>query len=91
MGILISFFLFFFHFPPGLPAHDNHREEKILTSHIMENVEEESDIHSFVDQSAGLWEEGTIEKLYDISKRCLVHRRKRRPNVKDVMPELEKL
>ncbi|KAK7090371.1 interleukin-1 receptor-associated kinase 4-like [Littorina saxatilis] len=75
----------------GLPAQDNRREETTISNHIMENVEEPSEIHSFVDQSAGAWSEGAVDKLYDISMRCLIHQKRKRPNVKDILPELEEL
>ncbi|XP_076435988.1 interleukin-1 receptor-associated kinase 4-like [Babylonia areolata] len=75
----------------GLAAQDSQREEVTLTSHIMENVEDPAEIHDYVDQSAGTWADGIIDKLYDISMRCLTHLKKRRPNVKAIRPELEAL
>ena len=83
--------LLVFFFSSGLAAYDSRREDTDLSHHIMENVEEASEIHDFVDQSAGSWSEGTVERLYHISMRCLTHLKKRRPNVKDIRPELEEL
>ncbi|KAL8612356.1 hypothetical protein ACOMHN_020175 [Nucella lapillus] len=75
----------------GLPAQDDEREEISLTGHIMENVEDPAEIHDYVDQSAGSWHDGVIDKLYDMAMRCLTHSKKRRPNVRDIRPELEAL
>ena len=73
----------------GLPVVDDTREERVITSYVMENVTQASEMHQFADQSAGSWREGAIEKLYDIAIKCLEPTKKKRPNVSDIRPQLE--
>lgn len=75
----------------GLPAQDNRREDASLRFHIQENVEEPSDILSFVDPKAGGWKPGMVEVLYDVACRLLEDLKRNRPNVSEVKPELDAL
>jgi hypothetical protein len=67
------------------------REDRNLSSHIDEHVDDPADILDMVDKSSGEWKEGVVEKLYSIACRCLEHSKKARPNVKDIQSELEAL
>ncbi|XP_041348348.1 interleukin-1 receptor-associated kinase 4-like [Gigantopelta aegis] len=72
----------------GLPPFDNDREEKDLWSHIDENCDE---IMDMVDQTAAPWNKQNIDTLYRIARNCLEHKKKKRPLVEHILPELEEL
>nr|KAG5701438.1 hypothetical protein BaRGS_032770 [Batillaria attramentaria] len=75
----------------GLPPQDNSREDPILPYHIMENVVEPSEIHDYVDPKAGGWVPETVDVLFGIACRCLEDKKRLRPNVSDIKPELDRL
>ena len=72
----------------GLLPFDNDREEKDLWSHVDENCD---DIMDMVDQKVSPWDTQHAEVLYSVARRCLEHKKKKRPLVEHILPELHTL
>ncbi|XP_055944991.1 uncharacterized protein LOC129975795 isoform X2 [Argiope bruennichi] len=70
----------------GLPPYDIRREDRDLVTH-MEDCE---DILTMLDQKV-LWNEEQAIYLYKIANQCLIYKKKQRPTIGEILPDLESL
>ncbi|KAF8778182.1 Interleukin-1 receptor-associated kinase 4 like protein [Argiope bruennichi] len=70
----------------GLPPYDIRREDRDLVTH-MEDCE---DILTMLDQKV-LWNEGQAIDMYKIANQCLIYKKKQRPTIGEILPDLESL
>ncbi|XP_054707338.1 interleukin-1 receptor-associated kinase 4-like [Uloborus diversus] len=68
----------------GLPPYDKSREDQDLIS-FMENYE---DILEVLDPKI-LWDTSSAKKLYEISQRCLLKSKKKRPEISEILEDLK--
>ena len=52
--------------------------------HILETCENAQEFLQLADKKAGSWNLELVSKLYDLSKNCLLHKKSKRWNIKQV-------
>ncbi|XP_048862250.1 interleukin-1 receptor-associated kinase 4 isoform X2 [Brienomyrus brachyistius] len=73
----------------GLPPADDSRQPQFLMEMKDEIEDEEMTLEDFVDKKMGPWDQTSVENMYSLSKKCLSERKNRRPQIKEVLTELE--
>nr|XP_023647220.1 interleukin-1 receptor-associated kinase 4 isoform X2 [Paramormyrops kingsleyae] len=73
----------------GLPPADDTRQPHLLMEMKDEIEDEEMTLEDFVDKKMGPCDQTAVEKMYSLSKKCLNERKNRRPQIKEVLMELE--
>ncbi|KAG7454733.1 hypothetical protein MATL_G00262960 [Megalops atlanticus] len=73
----------------GLPPVDDNRDPQFLMEMKDEIEDEEMTLEEFVDKRMGDWDQLGVEKTFELAKRCLLERKSRRPEIKEVLDQLE--
>uniref|UniRef100_A0A8C9R7U3 Interleukin-1 receptor-associated kinase 4 n=1 Tax=Scleropages formosus TaxID=113540 RepID=A0A8C9R7U3_SCLFO len=75
----------------GLPPVDSSRDPQFLMEMKEEIEDEELTLEHFVDKKMGDWGQASVEKMYSVAKDCLSERKNRRPQMEEVLRELENI
>ncbi|KAI4461222.1 interleukin-1 receptor-associated kinase [Holotrichia oblita] len=78
----------------GLPPIDYERHGNDIVTYVQDNLEEEGDIISLLDEKAGSWVNNNINystELYRISIKCLQEKKNSRPTMLNISNELKTL
>ncbi|XP_029471057.1 interleukin-1 receptor-associated kinase 4 isoform X4 [Rhinatrema bivittatum] len=75
----------------GLPAVDEMREPQLLLDIKDEIEDEEKTIEDYVDEKIGQEYFSTVEEMFSLASRCLHQLKNRRPVIKTVQQDLEKM
>lgn len=72
----------------GLYPYDPSREERDLVSHMQSNCK---NIMDMVEKAAGKWDKGKAKEFYRIANTCIEGRKKLRPTLESLIPDLKAL
>ncbi|KAJ8377400.1 hypothetical protein AAFF_G00260600 [Aldrovandia affinis] len=75
----------------GLPPVDENRDPQLLMEMKDEIEDEVMMLEEFVDEKMGDWRQLAVEKMFSLAKDCLNERRGRRPDIRQVLSQLEEV